>query len=257
MKNKIFFISILAAAFLGIYTFGTRSFDNDQTTISVDTASVVSPCNLLDLEKDISENPEIENAEVALLDLNVDEKVKEVQNVIVAPEGIVLSKSSNISGSIGINLNDKIDSPTDNVFKINLKQNINQRHAYILKYQVKGVEGSESTRKSINENSVYGGYLVKSNNKWTEVEELLDARQLKKGVNTIRFDGSLEKTGYEVKEVNITTLKYKFGKEQLVFNPATIALIKDNESYLSGFTYNDKISMVHIGNESYPIIEGR
>jgi len=257
MKKGIISVITLVAAFFCIYIFSIESFTNDKNTISKESISSTSHCNLLDIEKDIATRLVIDELVEQIPDLGKGDKVVSNFDTNELEEVVVISKSTNNSGNIGISAKDKIDSPSDNVFKINLNENINQKHAYVLKYMVKGVAGSESTRKSINENSVYGGYLVKSNNEWTEVEEVLDARQLKKGVNTIRFDASLATIGYEIKEVNITTLKYKFEKDKLVFNPTSISLIKDNECYLSGFTYNDKISRIHINQESYPVIEGR
>jgi len=70
-------------------------------------------------------------------------------------------------GVIGAAENENLDNPSDNVFIIDILEDIDVNAEYYLQYEVSGVQGKEAISRSVNERQSMGGYIIKASNEWT------------------------------------------------------------------------------------------
>lgn len=150
-----------------------------------------------------------------------------------------------VLGSIGFDNQMGFDNPKDNLFKINLsKANLDANKKYILEYEVNGVDENSVIGKSINDNYVTGGYLVKFKNEWIKKTEELDFKWLKEDGNIIFFNVP-EGANYQYK---IRNLVIKVVEEptkknpKIVLNNQNVFLTKEEKIYLNGFIKVNEIS---------------
>lgn len=120
-------------------------------------------------------------------------------------------------GIVGSGALDPLNSPSDDIFTIELSQDelnsLLEGHAY-LKYEMRGVKEGLSIPKGINGSDTYGTMDFTSSDKWSEQLEEIDSKDLWAGKNYIRFTIPSEyRASVEIRELEIIssqeTLKSK------------------------------------------------
>ncbi len=95
------------------------------------------------------------------------------------------------------------DDPSDNVFHFDFKT-ISPTDAYVLTYEIKGIENASGVITALNENPAQGGKLIKTSDSWVQHTKQLDKNQLKTGFNYVLFNApSAASVPYQVKNVRI------------------------------------------------------
>ena len=105
---------------------------------------------------------------------------------------------------IGAHHQDVLGSPNDDVFSIDLQEEVKKFQFAYLQYEVKGIANAEELPKSINGGEVYVGGELKASDQWQRVMVMVDYEDLKAGNNQVRF--ALNKSSQlaaEVKNVQI------------------------------------------------------
>ncbi|WP_445455748.1 SpvB/TcaC N-terminal domain-containing protein [Flavobacterium sp. HNIBRBA15423] len=150
-----------------------------------------------------------------------------------------------VLGSIGYDNQMGFDNPKDNLFKINLSETIlGANKKYILEYEVNGVDENSVLGKSINDNYVTGGYLVKFKNEWIKKTEELDPSWLKKEGNIIFFNVPKGATyQYKIRNLVIKVIEdTKNTNAKIVLNNQNAFLSKEGKIYLNGFVKLNELS---------------
>jgi hypothetical protein len=138
-------------------------------------------------------------------------------------------------GVIGVTPECKVDYPGDNVFHIALDRLPRAEESVILSYQLKGILEAAHAGKSINAHLTHGGLTAVASDDWTVQTEQVDPRQLREGLNIIRFTLASD-AGYAY-EVRVLELQYV----QLDQVPSLLRLHQESPSsfdrtgYVSGF----------------------
>ena len=150
-----------------------------------------------------------------------------------------------VLGSIGYDNQMGFDNPKDNLFKINLSETVlDANKKYILEYEVNGVDENTVLGKSINDNYVTGGYLVKFKNEWIKKTEELDPSWLKKERNIIFFNVPKGATyQYKIRNLVIKVIEdTKNINAKIVLNNQNAFLSKEGKIYLNGFVKLNELS---------------
>jgi len=160
------------------------------------------------------------------------EKVGDIKNEYTADIGY---------GLIGTADDAHPDNAYDNIFHVTLPRKIKSNEIVSLRYQLKGVTGSDGIVRSINDAQGVGGYFVKFNNSWTDQCDFISGSNLRRGDNVIRFGlPSNAVFHYEVKNVRIVVEK-RTGKPVIQLNTKNITYFK-NSIHVSGVANtNDKL----------------
>ncbi|MBW3520171.1 SpvB/TcaC N-terminal domain-containing protein [Flavobacterium sp. NKUCC04_CG] len=141
-------------------------------------------------------------------------------------------------GVIGYDAQNRIDDPSDNLFRIDLGKNWNSNLDYELVYDLYGLESSASVSRSINARVASGGILIKKNNSWSTQRESLNSGWLHSGINTVLFTvPSTALLQYRVKNVRIEAKKNVKNAHIVVENEGS-SLSTDNQIYIKGFVSN-------------------
>jgi len=129
------------------------------------------------------------------------------------------------------------DSPSDNIFVVDLDKQLNTNKRVWLEYDLYGVEDFNSITRSINDNLATGGCVVKKSEKWTKQREAIKPEFLKTGKNIIRFTAPVDKNYlYMVKNVSLRVEDNPAaGERRLVVNQPTTAYYYKTFGYLQGF----------------------
>lgn len=91
-------------------------------------------------------------------------------------------------GKIGRANKNDFDNVSDNIFKVNINlSEVPKNRDFYLVYDLKGIDKTTLPARSVNYNNVTGGYIIKHNNEWQNVEEKLPKNWLTSGVNSIFF----------------------------------------------------------------------
>ena len=142
--------------------------------------------------------------------------------------------SQDKAGTIGYNNNSNSDDPSDNIFSFNIEKNILAGKEIRLSYEIYGIENVSGISRSINENNATGGYLVKKNSQWNQLEETISVDQLKNGVNHLLFTAFENKSsGYKVKNVSIKAVPVNEQKF-IALADGTAVYTKNNNAYFKG-----------------------
>ncbi len=97
-----------------------------------------------------------------------------------------------------------VHNPADEFFYLEVKEALSSQTEVYLEYDLFGVEDNTQVSRSINEQPVFGGYVVKQHNGWSRQSELINPDLLKQGINTIRFSiGENAKYSYKVKNLKL------------------------------------------------------
>ncbi len=153
--------------------------------------------------------------------------------------GSISSYGSDLDmGVIGYDTQNRIDDPSDNLFRIDLGKSWNSNLDYELVYDLYGLESSASVSRSINARVASGGILIKKNNSWSTQRESLNSGWLHSGINTVLFTvPSTALLQYRVKNVRIEAKKRVKNAHIIVENEGS-SLSTDNQIYIKGFVSN-------------------
>ena len=136
-------------------------------------------------------------------------------------------------GYIGF-IEDESDVASDNMFKINIDQEIPSEKEVWLSYELEGVSNADAISMSINDEFAKGGYLVKKSKGWKTHKEKIDAGWLKQGNNIIQFAKILDfEYRYAVRNVKILVSENKIDEDLYIRNEGSHF---DGMAYISGFT---------------------
>lgn len=116
---------------------------------------------------------------------------------------------------IGAHAKDPLNSPADNIFQIDLEDQIKNYQYVYLHYNTKGLANPEDLPKSINQKEVYVGDQLREDDSWHKATVMLDYEDLTQGVNNIRFSApNSTSLSVEVKgvELQLTNSPRNFGK---------------------------------------------
>jgi len=170
-----------------------------------------------------------------------EKKLKDIQKEaeVLAPVGLSRSlyTASNLeTGYIGINAETNIDNPHDNTFHIILDGEIESGRQAWLEYDLYGVEDYTSVSRAINDQVAIGGAFVKLSQDWSVQREKIDASQLHKGDNIVRFSipGNSD-FNYIVKNVRIRFDEDVDASRRIVLNQPMSKSYYNRYGYISGF----------------------
>ncbi|MXN92343.1 hypothetical protein GR160_14030 [Flavobacterium sp. Sd200] len=158
-------------------------------------------------------------------------------------------------GVIGMSKENPVDSPQDNLFKIQIDQLPEANTKVYLSYKLYGLTDHLSVARSINERQSLGGHIIKKQLGWSQQKEEIDGKWLKEGENSILF--TIPKQAgyyYKIKDLTIEIEKTNEIQQQLVLPGNVTTLVKDNKLYIKGFLRsNDKSAKVYAGSEELKI----
>ncbi|MDD3665182.1 MAG: DNRLRE domain-containing protein, partial [Bacteroidales bacterium] len=164
-------------------------------------------------------------------------------------------------GTIGVTANSNLDSPSDNLFLVDIDEELMVNDKIFLCYDVFGVSNPEGISRSINQRPASGGYLAITNDRWTSIKEELPGNWIKKGENQFLFT-ALPATGvsYRIKNlrVEIEAENDNCLVEQNIVIQNQIPLVtSDGKVYIRGFVKGVKDeATVEIGEQVIPISDG-
>ncbi len=97
-----------------------------------------------------------------------------------------------------------VHHPGDEFFYLEVNEPLTSQTAVYLEYDLYGVEDNTQVSRSINDQPVFGGYVVKQHNSWSKQSEMLNPGLLKQGINTIRFSiGENATYSYKIKNLRL------------------------------------------------------
>jgi len=100
---------------------------------------------------------------------------------------LIIYKSDQPFGKIGLD-NMGYDFAEDNIFNIEIKDDIQGHFDYFLSYKIKGLNGIESVNRVINNFKGKGGRILVSNDKESQIKEKIEPSQLFTGLNHVLFN---------------------------------------------------------------------
>jgi len=185
---------------------------------------------------------------------------KDSQKVDIAEEEFVekskIFYASTESGNIGLTDSRKSDLPSDNVFSIDVSEDLNKNWDVSLEYELFGISHFSGISRAINDELAVGGQLVKFNSEWTSQNEKLSQRQLKPGVNIVRFTTpDSVNYGYKVKNVRINMIARKAQEGPVVFAEENQINNYEGTAYIRGYV-NTKGAELFIDGQQVAINNG-
>jgi len=188
-----------------------------------------------------SDNDNLVTNQIDKLITAQEKKLEDLQKEaeVLAPVGLSRSlyTASNLeTGYIGINAETNIDNPHDNTFHIILDGEIESGRQAWLEYDLYGAEDYTSVSRAINDQVAFGGAFVKLSQDWSVQREKIDASQLHKGDNIIRFSipGNSD-FNYIVKNVRIRFDDGVDASRRIVLNQPMSKSYYNRYGYISGF----------------------
>jgi RHS repeat-associated protein len=158
---------------------------------------------------------------------------------------VITYLAEELSGYLGMHLNDPLNRPADDFFTVQLdNEPANYNYAY-LNYRIKGVVNGQDIPKSINHASTYKGdnQLLFGVDSWQNVTIELDKRDLRLGQNKVRFGLEVgNNRAVELKDVEITLsqnrIKQSFEnrkKDLALASDSIFTSIHENKTTLNGY----------------------
>ena len=202
-----------------------------------------------------------ENEYISTAVTNNNYKIKETSYKRTGDEETTIEiLSTDVSGVIGYTNNSNSDDPADNIFSFNFDKQLLNNKEVRLTYEVFGIENATGVPRSINEFNSTGGFLIKTNNKWNSLEEIIPAQQLKDGVNHVMFTAfSEDQKEYKVRNVKIKATP-KTDEKALVIPDGNIALTSNNKAYIKGSVLRTDVDLyinntkVSVNNGSFEVL---
>ncbi len=164
-------------------------------------------------------------------------------------------------GVIGTSETHPIDTPEDNIFLVHLDELPVADATVWLSYQLYGVQDHTAIARSINERQAVGGYLVQTNQEWSNQLEQLDYKWLHKGKNVIKF--SLPANAnyhYIIKDLSIVVDQSSNSipaQRNIVLNQPTQDFYQ-GKAYLKGFIQGNgsDVATLWVDNQQLPTSHG-
>lgn len=100
---------------------------------------------------------------------------------------IIEGRTSSAVAFIGLHPETPYDNPADNIFHLQIDQELCGDEEIWLEYETFGLASSQSVTKSINDEKAFGGQFIKLERKWKLQREKIHPEWLKEGDNVIRF----------------------------------------------------------------------
>jgi RHS repeat-associated protein len=144
--------------------------------------------------------------------------------------------SPNAEGQIGISEKAPLDNPFDNIFHVDITDELCGNETVWLTYELEGVADHSAISRSINDQIAFGGYLIKKHEGWTAQREQINVNWLREGDNVIRFSvpGEAEHS-YKVRNLSIEIgASEEALMEGVVFNQPTLNYFGD-KAYVKGY----------------------
>ncbi|WP_353118219.1 RHS repeat-associated core domain-containing protein [Myroides odoratus] len=224
-----------------------------------------APTSSLDLEENPIQHP-TKQEKSYVLDLDdlvsvqqetvesVNKEVEKKTQTYTTSDGrTVLYEADIIYGVIGIASSMPYDDPEDNLFKVNLTDEINSEATYVLSYELYGASSAAEVAKSINTTTSIGGYLKHKNQEWTRVEEYISPFNLKQGINTILFTADLQQENqYIVRNLRIEKRLQQERTEEIQVNN-TVRDSLTGKVYVSGIVPQQEVELF-ISGKRIPVV---
>ena len=154
-------------------------------------------------------------------------------------------------GHIGISEGKASDNPEDNLFEIELAENIAGNKLVWLAYDLYGISSGNGVSKSINDRPATGGYHAVVSKDWTTVREEISPSWLHKGTNRILFTAVEGMPAYSVRNLRIETEDGNDESISLAFMPVAY----EGKTYIHGFT-GKGFHTVKAGSEPLNLTDG-
>lgn len=139
-------------------------------------------------------------------------------------------------GIIGTFEDIPMDSPVDNVFKVQLEKLPLANEEVWLSYDLYGLNDHSSVTRSINDQLAIGGHLIRKFDGWQKQEEQINSNWLKEGNNIIRFTIPENASyAYKIKNLNIIFRQKESPAREIVLNPNRESSNYQDWSYVKGF----------------------
>lgn len=163
---------------------------------------------------------------------------------------LVITSEQSI-GHIGIPEGKASDNPEDNLFEIEVAENIAGNKRVWLAYDLYGISSGNGVSKSINDRPATGGYHAVVNKGWTTVREEINPSWLHKGTNRILFTAVEGMPAYSVRNLRIETAD---GNDESI-SLALMPIAYEGKTYIHGFT-GKGIHTVKAGSEPLNLTDG-
>jgi RHS repeat-associated protein len=164
---------------------------------------------------------------------------------------IIQGRTSSAVAYIGLHPETPYDNPADNIFHLQIDQELCGDEEIWLEYETYGLASSQSVTKSINDEKAFGGQFIKLEREWKLQREKIHPEWLKEGDNVIRFtvpQGA--QYGYRLRNLK---LKIEEG------NTANLTITNfnqnDNQYYIRGFV-KDLSSTLRIEGQNVKTYNG-
>lgn len=154
-------------------------------------------------------------------------------------------------GHIGISEGKASDNPEDNLFEIELAEDIAGNKRVWLAYDLYGISSGNGVSKSINDRPATGGYHAVVSKDWTTVREEISPLWLHKGTNRILFTAVEGMPAYSVRNLRIETEDGNDESISLAFMPVAY----EGKTYIHGFT-GKGFHTVKAGSEPLNLTDG-
>lgn len=154
-------------------------------------------------------------------------------------------------GHIGISEGKASDNPEDNLFEIELAEDIAGNKLVWLAYDLYGISSGNGVSKSINDRPATGGYHAVVSKDWTTVREEISPSWLHKGTNRILFTAVEGMPAYSVRNLRIETEDGNDESISLAFMPVAY----EGKTYIHGFT-GKGFHTVKAGSEPLNLTDG-
>ena len=154
-------------------------------------------------------------------------------------------------GHIGISEGKASDNPEDNLFEIELAEDIAGNKRVWLAYDLYGISSGNGVSKSINDRPATGGYHAVVSKDWTAIREEISPSWLHKGTNRILFTAVEGMPAYSVRNLRIETEDGNDESISLAFKPVAY----EGKTYIHGFT-GKGFHTVKAGSEPLNLTDG-
>ncbi|MGD9492360.1 MAG: SpvB/TcaC N-terminal domain-containing protein [Bacteroidales bacterium] len=122
------------------------------------------------------------------------------------------------------------------VIKVWVNDFVDENSTVLLEYDLFGVSDFSSVCKSVNDQLSTGGCFVKKNEEWTSQSELINPKEIRQGMNIIRFNISQDaKFHYRIKNVRLT-VNAGTAERNIFINQSKPEYYNGKFAYIQGFT---------------------
>ncbi len=208
---------------------------------------------------EINKNESKSSSPFSTSDYLTDYQLEEVS--LPEGNGVISYPAKQPEGLIGKSETKPVDSPSDNVFHVEMNANPKTIAKAWLVYELNGAKDFLSIPRSINDQVSTGGRVFEPAKGWNLQKEELNPDWLLNGKNLIRFASpkGLE-VNYSIRNVKIYTEQLSTGevaKKSLIINNSSLGTYYEDEAYIKGFfTGKTEASKVYVDGKEIPHLNG-